>query len=60
MKILASRKNLYSGKEQAAAIGYRIVNENFPKLFAKVRLFQRLNNNFPEIIADTEKSLSSF
>lgn len=52
-----NRKNMYSDEEKSTAISYRIVNENFPKFFANVKLFNYLHENFPQIILDTEESL---
>ncbi|MBR4999112.1 MAG: type V CRISPR-associated protein Cas12a/Cpf1, partial [Clostridia bacterium] len=52
-----NRKNMYSDEEKSTAISYRIVNENFPKFFANVKLFNYLQENFPQIILDTEESL---
>ena len=34
-----NRKNMYSEKEETTAISYRIVNENFTKFFANLKLF---------------------
>lgn len=55
-----NRKNMYSEEEKATAISYRIVNENFPKFYANVKVFGYLQKNFPKIISDTEDSLSEF
>lgn len=53
-----NRKNLYSEDEKSTAISYRIVNENFPKFYSNVKLFERLEKDFPSIISDAEKSLN--
>lgn len=55
-----NRQNMYSEEALSTAISNRIVNENFPKFYANVKLFEYLQNNFPQIIKDTEKSLSGF
>lgn len=55
-----NRQNMYSEEEKSTAISYRIVNENFPKFFANVKLFNYLNENFPQIIIDTETSLKLY
>lgn len=52
-----NRKNMYSEEEKSTAISYRIVNENFPKFYANVKLYNYLKENFPQIISDTEESL---
>ncbi|MBQ0003419.1 MAG: type V CRISPR-associated protein Cas12a/Cpf1 [Treponema sp.] len=52
-----NRQNMYSEDPKSTAISYRIVNENFPKFFANVKLFNYLQENFPQIIKDTETSL---
>lgn len=52
-----TRKNLYSEEEKSTAISFRIVNENFPKFYSNVKLFEKLNKEFPSIISDTEESL---
>lgn len=54
-----NRKNLYSKEEKSTAISYRIVNENFPKFFSNVKLFEKLEKEFPSIISDTEESLKT-
>ncbi|MCQ2584096.1 MAG: type V CRISPR-associated protein Cas12a/Cpf1 [Treponema sp.] len=54
-----NRKNLYSEEEKSTAISYRIVNENFPKFYSNVKLFEKLEKEFPAIISDTEESLKS-
>ena len=53
-----NRQNMYSDEAQATAISNRIVNENFPKFYANVKLFEYLQKNFPKIISQTEQSLS--
>ncbi|MBO4859624.1 MAG: type V CRISPR-associated protein Cas12a/Cpf1 [Treponema sp.] len=52
-----NRKNMYSEEEISTGIAYRIVNENFPKFFSNIKLFEYLKDNFPEIIKETEISL---
>ena len=42
------------------AISNRIVNENFPKFYANVKVFEDLQKNFPNIISETEDSLKDF
>ena len=54
-----NRKNMYSEEEKSTAISYRIVNENFPKFYANVKLYNYLKENFPQIISDTEDSLKN-
>lgn len=54
-----NRKNLYSEEEKSTAISYRIVNENFPKFYSNVKLFKKLEKEFPSIISDTEESLKT-
>ena len=54
-----NRKNLYSEGEKSTAISYRIVNENFPKFYSNVKLFEKLEKEFPSIISDTEESLKT-
>lgn len=54
-----NRKNLYSEEEKSTAISYRIVNENFPKFISNVKLFEKLEKEFPSIISDTEESLKT-
>lgn len=55
-----NRQNMYSEEAQSTAISNRIVNENFPKFYANVKVFEYLKNNYPEIINETEKSLAEF
>lgn len=55
-----NRMNLYSEEDKATAISNRIVNENFPKFYANVKLFEYLQKYFPKIIFDTELSLKDF
>lgn len=54
-----NRKNMYSEEEKFTAISYRIVNENFPKFYANVKLYNYLKENFPQIISETEESLKN-
>ena len=54
-----NRKNMYSEEEKSTAISYRIVNENFPKFYANVKLYNYLKENFPKIISETEESLKN-
>ncbi|MBP5401968.1 MAG: type V CRISPR-associated protein Cas12a/Cpf1 [Treponema sp.] len=55
-----NRRNMYSEEEKSTAIAYRIVNENFPKFFANIKLFDYLKNNFPKIIEETEAALKGY
>ena len=55
-----NRQNMYSEEAKATAISNRIVNENFPKFYANVKFFEYLQEKFPEIISQTEQSLSVF
>ena len=55
-----NRENLYSGEAKATAISNRIVNENFPKFYANVNVFEYMQKNFPNIVSDTENSLKDF
>lgn len=52
-----NRKNMYSADEQATAISFRLVNENFPKFLANAKLFKEIKEEYPEIIAGASKSL---
>lgn len=52
-----NRKNMYSDEEQATAISFRLVNENFPKFLANVKLFLEIKEKYPEIIDDSLKTL---
>ncbi len=54
-----NRKKLYSEEEKSTAISYRIVNENFPKFYSNIKLFEKLEKEFPSIISDTEESLKT-
>ena len=55
-----NRENLYSDEAKATAISNRIVNENFPKFYANVKIFEDLQKNFPDIISEAESSLKKF
>ena len=55
-----NRQNMYGEEAQSTAISNRIVNENFPKFYANVKFFEYLQEKFPEIISQTEQSLSVF
>lgn len=55
-----NRENLYSEEAKSTAISNRIVNENFPKFYANVKVFEDLQKNFPNIISETENSLKDF
>lgn len=54
-----NRENMYSAEAKATAISNRIVNENFPKFFANVKLFNYLKREFPNIIQDAEEELKT-
>lgn len=54
-----NRKNMYSDEEQATAISFRLVNENFPKFLANAKLFQEIREKHPEIIENALKSLKN-
>ena len=53
-----NRKNMYEKEANATSISNRIVNENFPRFYANVKFFEYLQKEFPEIISESEKSLS--
>lgn len=53
-----NRQNMYSEEAKATAISNRIVNENFPKFYANVKVFEYLQKEYPEIITETEEALS--
>lgn len=55
-----NRANLYSDEAKATAISNRIVNENFPKFYANVKIFEDLQKHFPDIISEAEDSLKEF
>ena len=55
-----NRKNMYSEEAKSTSITNRIVHENFPKFFANVKLFNYLQESFPQIILDTEESLKEY
>lgn len=55
-----NRENLYKDEQKATAISNRVVNENFPRFYANVKVYEYLNSAFPQIIEDTENSLSDF
>ena len=53
-----NRQNMYSEEAKATAISNRIVNENFPKFYANVKVSECLQKEYPEIITETEEALS--
>lgn len=55
-----NRENLYKDEQKATAISNRVVNENFPRFYANVKVYEYLNSAFPQIIAETEESLNKF
>ena len=44
-----NRKNIYSDKEQATAVSYRIVHENLPKFLTNGISYQKIKARFPEL-----------
>lgn len=52
-----NRKNMYSGEEQATAISFRLVNENFPKFLANAKLYNEIKEKYSEIITSASNSL---
>lgn len=55
-----NRENLYKDEQKATAISNRVVNGNFPRFYANVKVYEYLNSAFPQIIAETEESLNKF
>ena len=53
-----NRQNMYSEEAKATAISNRIVNENFPKFYANVKVFECLQKEYPAIITEAEEALS--
>lgn len=54
-----NRKNMYSAEEQATAISFRLVNENFPKFFANAKLYEEICEKHNEIITSASESLKT-
>ncbi|MGI5832842.1 MAG: type V CRISPR-associated protein Cas12a/Cpf1 [Thermoguttaceae bacterium] len=54
-----NRKNIYSGKREATAIGYRVVHENFPKFVNNLEVFRKIKERDPGIIKTVESNLAA-
>lgn len=55
-----NRKNVYSSEEIATAVPYRVINDNFPKYYSNVKVFESLQKNYPQIIEAVESNLSAY
>lgn len=55
-----NRKNMYSEEAKAMSIANRIVNENFPKYFSNIKLYNYLEKEYPEILSTTETTLKNY
>ena len=44
-----NRKNIYSSEEQATAISHRIINENLPKFFFNMNVYEKIQKDFPDL-----------
>ena len=52
-----NRRNLYSDEEQATAISFRLVNENFSKYLANINIFNEIKDKAPSIFKEASESL---
>ena len=53
-----NRRNVYSSEAIPTAVPYRIVHDNFPKFLQNMTTYNYLQENCPEVLAETEKELS--
>ncbi|MDO4549720.1 MAG: hypothetical protein Q4C96_00540 [Planctomycetia bacterium] len=53
-----NRENIYAAEKQGVSLAWRITNENFPKFLANIDIFQKIQQECPEILEKTEKELS--
>jgi len=54
-----NRRNIYSAKEKATAIAYRIVHENLPKFIGNKRTFEKLSENYKIDFSGVEKEMKT-
>lgn len=52
-----NRKNMYSADEKSTAIAYRLIHENLPKFLANKRIFEKLSEAYPQIIAEAKEAI---
>ena len=55
-----NRKNMYSEDAKAMSIANRIVNENFPKYFSNIKLYNYLEAEYPEILLKVEENMKDY
>ena len=55
-----NRKNVYSSEEIVTAVPYRVVNDNFPKYYSNIKVFESLQAKYPEIIEAVEDNLKDY
>lgn len=57
-----NRANMYSDEEKATAIAYRLVNENLPRFFDNIVIFNKIGHLFDDVknsLTEKEKKLFS-
>lgn len=52
-----NRSNLYTAKNIASSVAHRIVNDNFSKFLANIKVFENLRVIYPEIIEQCSNEL---
>lgn len=55
-----SRKNLYTKKDISSSVAHRIVHDNFPKFVANIKVFENINQFYPEVIKDCTSELGKY
>lgn len=55
-----NRKNVYASEEIATAVPYRVINDNFPKYYSNVKVFESLQKKYPQIIETVECNLCEY
>ena len=55
-----NRSNIYSKEEQATAISYRVVHDNFPKFLTNITTLKKVYEYCPHILDEVDTNLRSY
>ena len=55
-----NRANMYTHEDKHSAIAFRIIHENLPIFLGNLKLFEKINEQYPEIITQTQEALGEY
>ncbi len=55
-----NRANMYTHEDKHSAIAFRIIHENLPIFLGNLKLFEKINEQYPEIIIQTQEALGEY